>query len=101
MRSIGGRQMRSIGGRQMRSIGGKQMRSISGMPSAEMAGAAKRDVPLPERNAFRRNGRCRKAGRAVTREECLPPKWQVPQSGACRYHVKGGIAYGWKNRLQL
>ncbi len=31
----------------MRSIGGKQMRSISGMLSDEMAGGAKRRVPLP------------------------------------------------------
>lgn len=45
----------------MRSIGGKQMRSISGMLFDEMAGGAMRRVPLPERNGFRRAGRCREA----------------------------------------
>lgn len=42
------------------------MRSIFIMPSDDMAGVAKRRVPIPVRNAFRRHGRCRKATRAVT-----------------------------------
>lgn len=42
------------------------MRSIFIIPSDDMAGVAKRRVPIPVRNAFRRHGRCRKATRAVT-----------------------------------
>ncbi len=52
------------------------MRSIYGMPCDELAGVAKRRVPLPQKrrkanakhlwNALRRIGRCRKAARAVT-----------------------------------
>ncbi len=37
--------------------GGRQMQSIFGMPSDDMAGDAKRRVPIPARNAFRRHGR--------------------------------------------
>ncbi len=51
------------------------MRRIFGMPFDDLAGGAKRRVPLPHRrkanathfgNAFRRFGRWRKATRAVT-----------------------------------
>ncbi len=50
----------------MRSIGGRQMRSILGMPCDDLAGDAKRLVPIPERDAFRRIGRWRAAARADT-----------------------------------
>ena len=42
------------------------MRSISEMPSSDLAGGAKRRVPLPVRNAFLRLGRWRSATRADT-----------------------------------
>ena len=66
-----------LGGACRYIIGGRQMRSIFGMPSDDLAGAAKRCVPLHYYirrkanakhfwNAFRRLGRCREAVRAVT-----------------------------------
>ena len=52
------------------------MRSIFYMPSDDLAGDAKRRVPIPK---FKEEGKC---GAFFT---CLPTTWQVTRSGACRY----------------